>query len=208
MKKWTFYAGSALLATLMLAGCGADSTVDEPKDKQEEVNPKDNQGNNSSDQEQGTKKEKIRLMEQNLQYTWNGKTKEETAFLKKSDNQPFSLYVLQDYDLSAEEPGKDIVFLKDDDSVYMRIELLEDANWDEVEQNAKDQLKTISDNLEAPALDIENGTAYEVSTTEGEVVTSILLKDEKAPLRLTLFTKKNQDYRNAFLEMAKTAEKE
>ena len=208
MKKWTFYAGSALLATLMLAGCGADSTEDEPKDKQEEVNPKDNQGNNSSDQEQGTKKEKIRLMEQNLQYTWNGKTKEETAFLKKSDNQPFSLYVLQDYDLSAEEPGKDIVFLKDDDSVYMRIELLEDANWDEVEQNAKDQLKTISDNLEAPALDIENGTAYEVSTTEGEVVTSILLKDEKAPLRLTLFTKKNQDYRNAFLEMAKTAEKE
>ena len=182
MKKWTFYAGSALLATLMLAGCGADSTEDEPKDKQEEVNPKDNQGNNSSDQEQGTKKEKIRLMEQNLQYTWNGKT--------------------------TEEPGKDIVFLKDDDSVYMRIELLEDANWDEVEQNAKDQLKTISDNLEAPALDIENGTAYEVSTTEGEVVTSILLKDEKAPLRLTLFTKKNQDYRNAFLEMAKTAEKE
>ena len=208
MKKWTFYAGSALLATLMLAGCGSDSTEDEPKDKQEEAAPKDTQENNSSDQEQGTKNEKIRLMEQNLQYTLDGKMKEETAFLKKSDNQPFSLYVLQDYDLSAEEPGKDIVFLKDDDSVYMRMELLDQANWDEVEQNAKDQLQTISDKLEDPGLDIANGTAYEVSTTEGEVVTSILLKDEKAPMRLTLFTKKNQDYRNAFLEMAKTAEKE
>ena len=90
----------------------------------------------------------------------------------------------------------------------MRIELLpEDVDWAATEQNAKAQLGSISDSITDPGLTITNGSSYEV-TTDNDVVTAILLKDEKAPVRLTLFTTKDADYRNAFLEMAKTIQKQ
>ena len=90
----------------------------------------------------------------------------------------------------------------------MRIELLtDDVKWDEVEENVQTQLKSISEKIEDPALNIDNGSGYEVVNGD-EVVTSVLLKDEKSPVRLTMFTKKENDYRDAFLEMAKTIMKE
>ncbi|CAH0202959.1 hypothetical protein SRABI96_01976 [Peribacillus sp. Bi96] len=208
MFIWTRYLGSATLAALLLTGCG--STTDEFTEEQQEDSVKEENENHSSHGDNGNigKNNKVRLMEQNLQYTSNGKVKEKTAFLKKSDNQPFSLYVLQQFKLSAEEPGKDIVFLTEDDSIYMRIELLrEDVNWDEVEENVQAQLKSLSETIKEPALNVENDTGFEVESGD-DVITSILLKDEKAPVRLTMFTKKDKDYRDAFLEMAKTLLKE
>lgn len=96
------------------------------------------------------------------------------------------------------------MFLTEDDSIYMRIELLKaDVNWDEVEKNVQAQLKSISKTIRDPSLDFEGGTGFEVESGD-DVITSILLKDEKAPVRLTIFTKKDRDYRDAFLEMAKT----
>ncbi|MFE4813526.1 hypothetical protein ACFQ9Y_20700 [Peribacillus simplex] len=204
MTSWTRYIGCITFAAFLLAGCG--TTTDENADEPQENSVKEgNEGNTSQgDNHNNRSDNKVRLMEQNLQYTINGEAKEKTAFLKKSDNQPFSLYVLQQFRLSAEEPGKDIVFLTEDDSIYMRIELLKaDVNWDEVEKNVQAQLKSISETISDPSLDVEDGTGFEVESGD-DVITSILLKDEKSPVRLTIFTKKDRDYRDAFLEMAKT----
>ncbi|MFE4703956.1 hypothetical protein [Peribacillus simplex] len=204
MTSWTRYIGCVTFAAFLLTGCG--TTTDENADEPQEDSVKErNEGNNSQgDNHNNRSDNKVRLMEQNLQYTINGEAKEKTAFLKKSDNQPFSLYVLQQFRLGAEEPGKDIVFLTEDDSIYMRIELLKaDVNWDEVEKNVQAQLKSISETISDPSLDVEGGTGFEVESGD-DVITSILLKDEKSPVRLTIFTKKDRDYRDAFLEMAKT----
>lgn len=208
MRKWTHYLGGATMAAFLLTGCGTttDDKTAEPQD--DPVKEENKAGSTNGEDSSSGESKKVRLMEQNLQYTINGEAKEETAFLKTSDNQPFSLYVLQQFGLTAEEPGKDILFLTDDDSVSMRIELLtEDVNWDEVEENVQTQLKSISEKIEDPALNIDNGSGYEVVNGE-DVVTSVLLKDEKAPVRLTMFTKKSTDYRDAFLEMAKTLMKD
>ncbi|MGW6664642.1 hypothetical protein [Peribacillus sp. NPDC055009] len=200
MTRWTRYIGCVTFAAILLTGCG--TTTDENADEPQEGSVKE--GNEGNTSQGGNRNNKIRLMEQNLQYSINGEAKEKTAFLKKSDNQPFSLYVLQQFRLSAEEPGKDIVFLTEDDSIYMRIELLKsDVNWDEVEKNVQSQLESISETIRDPSLEIEGGTGFEVESGD-DVITSILLKDEKAPVRLTMFTKKDRDYRDAFLEMAKT----
>ncbi|CAH0155456.1 hypothetical protein P4646_00655 [Peribacillus simplex] len=204
MTSWTRYLGCVTFAAFLLTGCG--TTIDENADEPQEDSVKEGkEGNTSQEDNRNNRSDnKVRLMEQNLQYTINGEAKEKTAFLKKSDNQPFSLYVLQQFRLSAEEPGKDIVFLTEDDSIYMRIELLKaDVNWDEVEKNVQAQLKSISETIRDPSLDVEGGTGFEVESGD-DVITSILLKDEKAPVRLTIFTKKDRDYRDAFLEMAKT----
>ena len=208
MRNWTLYLGGATMAAFLLTGCGT-TTDDKTSEPQEETVKDENKVDPNIETESNAEDtNKVRLMEQNLQYTSNGESKEETAFLKNSDNQPFSLYVLQQYELTAEEPGKDILFLSEDDSVSMRIELLsEDVNWDEVEENVQTQLKSVSDKIEDPALNIDNGSGFEVVSGD-EVVTSVLLKDKKAPVRLTMFTKKDQDYRDAFLEMGKTLMKE
>ncbi|KRF67949.1 hypothetical protein ASG99_00260 [Bacillus sp. Soil768D1] len=192
------------MAAFLLTGCGT-TTDDKTAEPQEDSVKEENKGGASYGNDSNSDhNNKVRLMEQNLQYTSNGEAKEETAFLKNSDNQPFSLYVLQQYKLSAEEPGKDIVFLTTDDSIFMRIELLTgDVNWDEVEENVQTQLKSLSETIEDPALDVDNGSGFEVVRGD-DVITSILLKGEKSPVRLTMFTKRNQDYRDAFLEMAKT----
>ena len=90
----------------------------------------------------------------------------------------------------------------------MRIELLPaDVDWTATEENVKAQLGSISDNITDPGLTIENGSSYEV-TTNNEVVTAVLIKNEKAPVRLTMFTTKDADYRDAFLEMAKTIQQQ
>ena len=139
---------------------------------------------------------------------FNNENKEETASLKTSDNQPFSLYVLPKFELSAEEPGKDVVLFSENDSIFMRIELLsEDIDWAKAEKDAKTFLNAISDSITNPELNINNGLSYEV-TSDNDVVTVVLLKNEKAPVRLTLFTTKDADYRHAFLEMAKTIQKQ
>ncbi|MFJ8068954.1 hypothetical protein ACIQZD_08385 [Peribacillus sp. NPDC096447] len=200
MTRWTRYIGCVTFAAFLLTGCG--TTTDENADEPQEGSVKE--GNEGNASQGDNRNNKVRLMEQNLQYSINGEAKEKTAFLKKSNNQPFSLYVLQQFSLSAEEPGKDIVFLTEDDSIYMRIELLKtDVNWDEVEKNVQSQLESITETIRDPSLDIESGTGFEVESGD-DVITSILLKDEKAPVRLTMFTKKDRDYRDAFLEMAKT----
>ncbi|MDQ0879800.1 hypothetical protein [Peribacillus sp. V2I11] len=204
MTSWTRYIGCVTFAAFLLTGCGTatDEIADEP---QEDSVKEGNEGNTSQGDNRNDRSDnKVRLMEQNLQYTINGEAIKKTAFLKKSDNQPFSLYVLQQFRLSTEEPGKDIVFLTEDDSIYMRVELLKaDVNWDEVEKNVQAQLKSISETIRDPSLDVEGGTGFEVESGD-DVITSILLKDEKAPVRLTIFTKKDRDYRDAFLVMAKT----
>lgn len=200
MTRWTRFIGCVTFAAFLLTGCG--TTTDENAGEPQEGSV--NEGNEGNTSQEDNRNNKVRLMEQNLQYSINGEAKEKTAFLKKSDNQPFSLYVLQQFRLSAEEPGKDIVFLTEDNSIFMRIELLKtDVNWDEVEKNVQSQLESISETIKDPSLDIEGGTGFEVESGN-DVITSILLKDEKAPVRLTMFTKKDRDYRDAFLEMAKT----
>ncbi|PAK74401.1 hypothetical protein, partial [Micrococcus luteus] len=71
-------------------------------------------------------------------------TMEETAVLEKSDNQNYSMYVLPSYELTAEEPNKDVLYLTDNDQVFMRIELLpEDTDWEMAEENAKSQLTAV-----------------------------------------------------------------
>ncbi|WP_285766418.1 hypothetical protein [Peribacillus sp. SI8-4] len=208
MTNWRIYTGCATLAGILLTGCG---TVKDDS----QVAPKEHAGkghneNHSAHREHGDtgKSNKIRLMEKNLQYVNNGRTIEKTAFLKRSDNQPFSLYVLQQFKFSAEDPGKDVVALNADDSVFMRIELLTgDVDWDEAERNVQVQLKSLTGTITDPGLDIGNGTGFEVKN-EDEVITSILIKNVNEPLRLTLFTKKDKDYRDAFLKMAQTISKE
>ena len=187
------------------------NTTEEPNTTENQENAATTEDTNTTEEAtEATTQEQTseKANEKTLTYKFNEESKQETAVLKTSDNQPYSLFVLPQFELSAEEPGKDVILFSENDSIFMRIELLPaDVDWTATEENVKAQLGSISENITDPGLTIENGSSYEV-TTNNEVVTAVLIKNEKAPVRLTMFTTKDADYRDAFLEMAKTIQQQ
>lgn len=221
----------SLLSLLLVAGCGSDSTQDQEekdknqtnevadKEKNEENTdskdePTENQDQNkenddtASDEQTTDKNDETNVgaKEQTLTYNIKGETKTEKATLVNSDNQDFSIYTLPQFELTGEEPRKDMLFSNAVDSNSMRIELLESPNWSTLEENIKLELEYVSKeitNPTDPALQIDNASIFEAVNND-ERVTIYLIKNEKMPMKLTLFTSKNEDYREAFVQMAKT----
>jgi hypothetical protein len=206
------------LSALFIAGCGSSNAVDSTDEKAPAAAPAEKQkaeGTETSAQEKTETTDEagiIRILEQNIQYTVNGEPKEQTAFLKHSDNQDYSMYVLPDYQLTAEEPYKDTLFWSEDDSIFMRIELLPgDAEWKLLQENTEAQLAAVNPEVREVKVpeDPFFKDAWAMETKAGtEIVTSYLIKNEDQLLKLTLFTKENADHKEAFLKMGKSILKE
>lgn len=180
-----------------------DDGISEETDEPKEIEEADDQKQSDSDEERTDSKS-----EQSIEYTVNGETHEEIANLKSSDNQNYSMFVLPEYELTAEEPNKDIVFLSDDGEISMRIELLPtDADWDSAINTAKSQLAVVNSevkSIEAPNDEFfKDVTAFEASSDQ-DVVKAYLIKNDSLSLKLTLFMKSDQDHTDPFLKMAKT----
>jgi hypothetical protein len=195
---------------LLLAGCG---TANEQMEK-ENIN-----GDTSTEQTTKPEQEEklddpeinegiVRILEQNLTYTVNNEQKVGTAFLKYDDAQSYSMYVLPEYELSAEEPNKDVILFTADDSFFMRIELFpSEVDWTTIKDTTKSQLAAVNSevrNIEPPNEEFfANATAME-ATQNGDIVTAYLINTSNLKFKLTMFTKTDADHRNAFIEMAKT----
>ncbi|WP_026583108.1 hypothetical protein [Bacillus sp. J33] len=222
MKKMLKLLLLAGLIAGILAGCGTDQSAGDkgtdPVQNEEEATEEQNgqeQAEENKAEEEGTSEEGnsvIRILEQNLSYSVNGETKEDTAFLKHSDNQSYSMYVLPGYELTAEEPNKDVLYFTENDQVFMRIELLpDDADWKMAEENTKAQLSAVSEDVqsgEAPADEFYKDATVWKAEQNGEKVSSYLIKKDDLSLKLTLFNKEDADHEEAFLQMAKTIMKE
>lgn len=214
MKKWTALLSGLAISSLLLTGCGTTST-DEGTDSKKEENTITTNTQNKVDTTENTTTETTTqeqtseiAKEKQLHYRFQDKDQTATALLKTSNNQSFSLYVVPQFELSAEEPGKDAVLFTENDQIFMRIELLtKDVDWATAEKEAQTFLKAISDTVTDSDLILDNGSSYQ-ATTDNDVVTVVLLKNEKVPVRITMFTTKDADYRHAFLAMANTIQKQ
>lgn len=212
LSKWIFVFG---LLGLVLTGCGTSDDANEKTNgtdttqNEEQENQTENEETNDGNQveENGARSE-----EQIIQYNLNGESKEESASLQKSDNQHYSMYVLPGFELTAEEPNKDVVMLSENGHIFMRIELLsEDTEWNVIEENTKSQLEAV--NKDITTLELPNNDFYKdavaMKTSTGEdIVTAYLIKNNKQPLKLTIFSEKDADYNDAFLKMGETILKE
>lgn len=219
MKLNYLYTSFGILL-LLLAGCGT-SLQNQGEESNGSTTQKEEKIDEESSKEQSTKEEnstskdetdnsdtRIRLMENNLVYSIDGQSKEETAFLKHSNNQGYSLYILPDYELTAEEPNKDVVILKSDGDIFMRIELFPSSvEWSQMETTAIEQLKAVSPDvkeIKVPEREFFlDSKAYE-TMLNGDIVTAYLIKNSEGLIKLTTFTKENVDHRDPFLVMAET----
>ncbi|WP_071395515.1 hypothetical protein [Bacillus tuaregi] len=184
----------------------SDASSNHDIEEEAEDTKEPSQKNGTEEKKEGESKVQ-RPNEQPLSYTLNGEAKEETARLTQSDNQEFSLYLLPDYQLTGEEPNKDSLFLKENDYVFMRIEVLPlDTDVKTLKENTTAQLKAVSDDIKVidPSIDeFKNATALEASK-DGEIVTALIINQKEAIVKLTLFTTEQADHRDALLQMAKT----
>lgn len=153
----------------------------------------------------------VRILEQTLEYIFENSSKKEIANLKYNDNQNYSMYVLPRFELITEEAHKDILFDKENKSIFMRIEILpEDINWMEIKESTNLQLQVISNEVIKTSLSskfLEESAIHEV-TNGADIITVYFINKKDINLKLTMFTKNDIDHRDAFFQMAKTILKE
>ncbi len=212
MKCINLYITIGLLAAVLTACGTGETSLEEAKNgtspQQENVETEEDSFQEENNEETDSSDTKIRLLEHNLTFTLNGETKEQTAFLKHSDNQGYSMYILPDFELTAEEPNKDVVMHSNNGEIFMRIEILpKDVDWDSTEQTAVEQLQAVAsevNEIKPPELEFfADCKVYEARVNE-EVITSYLVKNNEGVIKLTSFSKESLDYRDSFIKMAET----
>jgi hypothetical protein len=158
--------------------------------------------------------EVIRLNEQTITYSVEGLKHEETGLLNTSTNQPFSIYVFKGFQLEEEESGKDVLFHKDSQDVFMRIELFpEDVNFFDLEYNSYKQLKVVSDTVHRDVWSqpdsLLKGAVMLQAVNENEWVQVLLIKDsvDFPNMKLTIHAHADDDVVGKLLAMARTIAK-
>ncbi|RAK15463.1 hypothetical protein B0I26_12133 [Anoxybacillus vitaminiphilus] len=188
-----------------------DTTLDnEPAEnpKKEDEPTSNSKTAEASKNENDQDEQPVRLLEKQLSYTIDGKTHEETAFLKTSDNQGFSMYVFEGWELEAEEPNSDVL-LKDDLFVRIRLIYPEDAEVDYTKM-VEDHAKTVSSEVyhnETTGLNgILKDAVWWKAYTEDTAVNVLWIK-EKTPMLVIIHTPRDQEVLEPIFAMIETIEK-
>jgi len=223
--KWTLL--SVLLSSAMLlTACNTDDKKSEDEGNQTEQQQPSDQGNTGKTDEQKTETTEpvendtqdepiVRKDEASLTYQLNGEEKKETAYLAESDEQNYSLYKLDGYELTGEEPNKDALYSVNDDSVFMRIETIskDEADYEIILNNMTETMKAvaldqqpanITDKTKLPTGDgIENAVGYEVPKEIG-TISGYVFERGNLIVRLTIFDRNSANLTDAFLKMGET----
>lgn len=225
--KWTLL--SVLLASAMfLTACASDEgeTTTEEKENQTEQQPADQTEEPAEDdaepetteepvEDDSTDAPALRDDEASLTYTLNGEQKNETAYLTESDEQNYSMYKLDGFELTGEEPNKDALYSVEDDSVFMRIETIstDDADYEIILKNMMETMAAISieenpvritDEQKLPTGEgITNAVGYEVPKEIG-TISGYVFERNGLIVRLTIFDRTTANLTDAFLKMGET----
>lgn len=133
----------------------------------------------------------------------------------QSDNQNFAINVVTGFELTGEEPNKDLLFNKENDAQSMRIETFKEAevNITDVTNNLVETLKAsndqaeviqITDDNQLPANEfIEEANGFQIDTPDGKVSGYTFVKDGMV-VKLTVFDTVDAPALELFIEMAET----
>jgi hypothetical protein len=143
-----------------------------------------------------------------LSYTKDGKTYEETGKLETSENQSFSLYVLGNWKLEAEEPNSDVL-LKD--RSFVRIRLVQpDDNETDYAKMVEDQAKAVtSDAVQQETNNLQGmlhqAVWYKAYTNDTAV--NVLWIKGNVPMIVNIQTPRNQEVLEPIFAMLETIQK-
>lgn len=148
-----------------------------------------------------------------IEYTFNNVPYTANTELTTSEQLDYTIQLADGFTLTSEEPGKDIIFYKEDSSYSMRVEY-----YDQNNSNYNDLLATLENfmvastndnfetvNIEQNAFEITKGTQF-ISVDESsdlQTIGVIFEKNGKIAV-LTIFDGPENSLKNAFLQMAYT----
>ncbi|MCM3756550.1 MSCRAMM family adhesin SdrC [Sporosarcina aquimarina] len=230
---------TALSASLLLAACGTD-TSEEDSDKQsiENTDQTVDTGTNeteSTDGESG-EAEGTESTDENATSEEDEATEEDStsdsnseadssesnevatlpdAVETESDEQPFKMQVLPTYELTSEEPGRDILYLKEHEDKFMVIGTMQatETDFDKAVENMKETLAATStdaspveltDETKLPtSKELEKVQAYRVTSADGPITAMIFQKGELI-VRVMMYDNNDESYYEEYLKMAET----
>jgi hypothetical protein len=225
-KNWILFA-SLTLAISMLSACNTsnesngnedESTTQVETDKTngeeppEEVAEETEETEEVAEEQQPASEE--RGPEKTLTYLVNEKVKEDTAKLTDSDEQNYSLYKLDGYTLTGEEPNKDSLYLDENPAVFMRVETIskDDASYQIIADNMVETIAAVSVGKEPVEIDkdklpqgegVLNPIGYE-TTFELGTVSGYVFEQGNLIVRLSIFDQQSVNLTDAFLKMGET----
>ncbi|AOV08416.1 hypothetical protein [Sporosarcina ureilytica] len=236
MIKKPYLLSTLLIAMLILAACGKTTSDDNGTDVEndtgqapnEEVeNNEDNEDNDviqdEDDSVGAVDDEEASENEPNVEEDGKNEEPQSNDFLTNaeqvdSDAQDFSMYILPEYTLTSEEPGRDSLYLTEDGKIFMRIETLpaDEETYTYLKENTIATLEASSNENTPTELtqenslpqgdNIENAVGYTVTTEEG-IVTGIVFERDGLLVRLTIFDTQEANYFSDFLKMGETVVK-
>lgn len=219
-----------LLSILMLAACNTTEPVKDEEQPTTSTNKEENSVQNDDQDATEEKNEENQNNEQStntnqeesntgteekthsITYNSNGKEITDSTTLIESPQQNYSMELLNGFTLTAEEPGRDMLLLNDNDAISMRIEVFNtDIAFDELLANTKDSALAIAPNGQYEELDlsnleldkgIKNIATFNVQL-ENETISTVLFNKNNKYIRLTIFDDKS-DLKDALLKMGLT----
>lgn len=233
---------TVLSASLLLAACGSD-TAEEENDQApvEDTNQNEDTGTDETegtetDEESGddaTTDESAEDEATDAESDENAETETDSTDAEEStededasttlegaeetesDEQDYKMQVLADYELTSEEPGRDVLLVKDNTETFMQIETMQaaDVNYETVVENMTTILAASSDDSSPVELTeeaqlpkdtaIENVTAFQVVSAVGPV-TGLLFQRDDMLVKVTMHDDNDESYYEDFLKMAET----
>lgn len=222
MAKKLFFAASILAVSGFMAACGTDEAtentdpVTETETEQTETDSTGAEDNAAEDSAEETEDAEEESSADEPAEEESAEPAEENiamaeGTLTTSDAGTYELYLLPGYELTAEEPNKDLVFASENDALSMRVETFskEDSDFAFMEEMMLENLKASNQDAELtelPALDeadFMNSTVAEIPTDNGKVTGAVFEKEDLI-VRLTIFDLTEADATEDFLNMGKT----
>lgn len=220
-KTWMLFA-SLSLAISMLAACNStdESNGSETGSSQVETDEQKGEETPVEDKEEEKEEESQtpaaeRGPDKTLTYSLDGEVKEESAALTDSEEQNYSIYKLDGFTLTGEEPNKDSLYFDDNSAVFMRVETIskDEASYEIIAENMVETIAAVSIGKEPVKIDqkeklpqgegIKNPIGYETSFELG-TVTGIVFEQGNLLVRVTIFDQNSANLTDAFLKMSET----
>ncbi|TQR20183.1 hypothetical protein [Psychrobacillus vulpis] len=203
MKKITSLL-SILLISIFITACGTTNT--------ESQDTPDKQLNENENTEQTTT-ETGQVEGDTGSNTDAGQ--ELKGIVTTSDNQNYSIVVAEGFELTGEEPNRDMLYNKTNDEQSMRIETFDatEVNLEDITSNLVETLKAsnetgtvseITDEQQLPIGDsVEEVKGFQIDTPDGKVSGYTFITNGMV-VKLTVFDTKDAPALGTFIEMAKT----
>lgn len=179
---------------------GTDTTTDENATNEDEVTEEDSTSDSDSEADSSET---------------DGSATLANAVETESDEQPFKMQVLPTYELTSEEPGRDILYLKEQDDKFMVIKTSQasETDLDKAVENMKETLAATSADASPVALtdeaqlptskELEKVQAYRVASAEGPITAMIFQKDDLI-VQVMMYDNNDESYYEEYLKMAET----